>query len=251
MSSIGLNVNTGVNTDTTLKQGSVATVVKEQPVKAKSLEKGDNVELQTYTVKKGDNLWNISKANLGTPIKWPSIYDLNKDQIKNPDLIYPNQVLKLPIAVQHPTPEPEQPVQEPPANNPPAVTPTPPGVPVAPADPLPPPPKEVTLSRKMLIAAGVGGAIGTVAAAGTLIGMTKTLAYPASNLGGYATAQVVAKNLGKIGLNVGSGPQLAKTISSMGGPKSAGALTAVGVGVAAAGLAVGGYYVYDKLCRNF
>lgn len=50
----------------------------------------------SYTVKSGDCLWNIAKKHLGDGSRWREIYDLNKDKIKNPDLIYPNQTLTLP-----------------------------------------------------------------------------------------------------------------------------------------------------------
>ena len=51
----------------------------------------------TYTVKSGDCLWNISKKYLGKGERWKEIYALNKDKIKNPDLIYPGQVLIMPV----------------------------------------------------------------------------------------------------------------------------------------------------------
>ena len=50
----------------------------------------------TYTVKSGDCLWNIAKKQLGNGSRWREIYELNKDKIKNPNLIYPNQILTLP-----------------------------------------------------------------------------------------------------------------------------------------------------------
>ena len=50
----------------------------------------------TYTVKSGDCLWNIAKKYLGDGSRYKEIYELNKDKIKNPNLIYPNQVLTLP-----------------------------------------------------------------------------------------------------------------------------------------------------------
>lgn len=50
----------------------------------------------TYTVKSGDCLWNIAKKHLGDGAKYNEIYNLNKDKIKNPNLIYPGQVLTLP-----------------------------------------------------------------------------------------------------------------------------------------------------------
>jgi len=51
---------------------------------------------KTYTVVKGDTLWNIAKKNLGNGARYTEIYNLNKDKIKNPNLIYPGQVLTLP-----------------------------------------------------------------------------------------------------------------------------------------------------------
>lgn len=51
-----------------------------------------------YTVVKGDHLWGIAKKkeHYGNPFAWPVIYKANRDQIKNPDLIYPKQVFKIP-----------------------------------------------------------------------------------------------------------------------------------------------------------
>lgn len=51
-----------------------------------------------YTVVKGDHLWGIARkqAHYGNGFAWPVIYNANRDQIKNPDLIYPAQVFKVP-----------------------------------------------------------------------------------------------------------------------------------------------------------
>ena len=51
-----------------------------------------------YTVVKGDCLWNIAKKkeHYGNGFAWPVIYKANRDQIKNPDLIYPKQMFKVP-----------------------------------------------------------------------------------------------------------------------------------------------------------
>ena len=51
-----------------------------------------------YTVKAGDSLSKIAKRELGDANKWHAIYEANKDRIKNPDLIYPGDVLTLPNA---------------------------------------------------------------------------------------------------------------------------------------------------------
>lgn len=50
----------------------------------------------TYTVASGDCLWNIAKKTLGNGARYTEIYDLNRDKISNPNLIYPGQVLTLP-----------------------------------------------------------------------------------------------------------------------------------------------------------
>lgn len=51
---------------------------------------------KTYTVKSGDNLWQIAKSVLGNGDRYKEIYELNKDKIKNPSLIYAGTVLKMP-----------------------------------------------------------------------------------------------------------------------------------------------------------
>lgn len=49
-----------------------------------------------YEIKKGDTLSAIAKQRLGDATKWRAIYEANKDVIKNPDLIYPGQKIKIP-----------------------------------------------------------------------------------------------------------------------------------------------------------
>lgn len=51
---------------------------------------------RTYTVQKGDSLSKIAKALYGSAKQWTVIYEANKDSIKNPDLIYPGQVFRIP-----------------------------------------------------------------------------------------------------------------------------------------------------------
>lgn len=59
-------------------------------------EQSNAPKASTYTVQKGDSLWNIAKKHLGDGAKYTEIYNLNKDKIKNPNLIDPGQVLTLP-----------------------------------------------------------------------------------------------------------------------------------------------------------
>jgi nucleoid-associated protein YgaU len=51
---------------------------------------------RTYTVAAGDSLSKIAQREYGAASKWRAIYEANRDQIKDPDLIYPGQVLTLP-----------------------------------------------------------------------------------------------------------------------------------------------------------
>ena len=53
-------------------------------------------EGQFYTVKSGDSLSKISQEVYGDPAKYGVIFEANKPMLKDPDLIYPNQVLRIP-----------------------------------------------------------------------------------------------------------------------------------------------------------
>lgn len=49
-----------------------------------------------YSVAKGDTLSHIAKAHYGKASLWPRIFDANRDQLDDPDLILPGQVLHIP-----------------------------------------------------------------------------------------------------------------------------------------------------------
>jgi nucleoid-associated protein YgaU len=51
---------------------------------------------KSYTVVAGDSLSKIAKREYGDANAWNRIYEANRDVIKNPDLIYPGQTLKIP-----------------------------------------------------------------------------------------------------------------------------------------------------------
>lgn len=75
------------------KSQELIPVIEELVKKAKEKWFSENV----YVVKKGDCLWNIAKKLYKKPLMWKEIYKLNKDKIKDPDLIYPNQEFILPV----------------------------------------------------------------------------------------------------------------------------------------------------------
>ncbi len=51
---------------------------------------------RTYTVVAGDSLSKIAQRELGDASRWRAIHEANRDTIKDPDLIHPGQVLKIP-----------------------------------------------------------------------------------------------------------------------------------------------------------
>ena len=96
-----------VTVSITLKQyisysTKTVTVVKPKPEKKpvvqqkKKRETYSAPKVKTYTVKSGDCLWNIAKKYYGNGAQYTKIYNANKGKIKNPNLIYPGQVLTIP-----------------------------------------------------------------------------------------------------------------------------------------------------------
>jgi nucleoid-associated protein YgaU len=59
---------------------------------------GTTGQSDTYVVVAGDSLSKIAKRYYGDANKWNRIYEANRDQIKNPDLIHPGQRLTIPGA---------------------------------------------------------------------------------------------------------------------------------------------------------
>jgi nucleoid-associated protein YgaU len=57
---------------------------------------GEGWQSRTYTVKSGDTLSKIAKELYGDANKYPQIFEANKPMLKDPDKIYPGQVLRIP-----------------------------------------------------------------------------------------------------------------------------------------------------------
>ncbi|WP_223787273.1 peptidoglycan-binding protein LysM [Marinicella meishanensis] len=53
-------------------------------------------ESKTYTVQPGDTLGKIAKEFYGNAMEYPKIFEANKPMLKDPDKIYPGQVLRIP-----------------------------------------------------------------------------------------------------------------------------------------------------------
>ncbi|WP_282135039.1 peptidoglycan-binding protein LysM [Seonamhaeicola maritimus] len=52
---------------------------------------------QFHTVVSGDTLGKIAKSYYGNAMKYPEIFEANKPMLKDPNLIYPGQVLRIPV----------------------------------------------------------------------------------------------------------------------------------------------------------
>lgn len=81
-----------VNFPITAEQRGTATQVAQAGVPLSEL--APNAP-DSHTVQRGDTLWDISKLFLRSPWRWPELWGMNLDQIRNPHLIYPGQVLML------------------------------------------------------------------------------------------------------------------------------------------------------------
>jgi LysM repeat protein len=50
----------------------------------------------THVVKRGDTLWDIAKAYLKDPFRWPDVFQRNTDIVENPHWIYPGETIRIP-----------------------------------------------------------------------------------------------------------------------------------------------------------
>ncbi len=72
------------------------TPVAETPVEESTLVPTQTQESSTHEVVKGDTLWDLSAQFYKDPFQWQKIWQANKSDIENPDLIYPLQLFRIP-----------------------------------------------------------------------------------------------------------------------------------------------------------
>ena len=51
---------------------------------------------RVHEVRSGETLWVIARATIGDGTLWPALYRANRDQIKDPEKLYPGQRLRIP-----------------------------------------------------------------------------------------------------------------------------------------------------------
>ena len=78
--------------------GSSTAPAAPQPAPPKPTAAPTPAAPRTYTVVAGDSLSKIAKKFYGDGNQWRRIFEANRDTVKNPDLIRPGQVLKIPDA---------------------------------------------------------------------------------------------------------------------------------------------------------
>lgn len=54
-------------------------------------------KVEFYVIQRGDTLSGIAKKHLGNAMKYPQIFEANREVIKDPDLIYPGQKIRIPL----------------------------------------------------------------------------------------------------------------------------------------------------------
>jgi nucleoid-associated protein YgaU len=79
-----------------VKSGAESTLRRDVPTAPAPVPPPVAPAARTYEVKSGDSLSKIAQKHYGNGNLWRKIYEANRDQIKDPDLIHPGQKLIIP-----------------------------------------------------------------------------------------------------------------------------------------------------------
>ena len=71
--------------------------IKEVKADELEVEQPSEAKVEYYVIEKGDTLWAIATKYLGSGNRYPEIFEANKEVIKDPDLIYPGQKIRIPL----------------------------------------------------------------------------------------------------------------------------------------------------------
>ena len=92
----GITENQAVKEKVILAIGNVKGIAEVDDFIAVKESEEKEPEAKFYTVQSGDSLSKISKAVYGDPMKYNDIFEANKPMLKDVNLIYPGQMLRIP-----------------------------------------------------------------------------------------------------------------------------------------------------------
>ena len=91
--------------------GTIPNTVKVEKPKMQTAEVEKPKQIirtgSSVIIRTGDNLWRVSRRILGRGIHYSTIYKANRQQIKDPELIFPGQIFKIPGKMANTTPRPK------------------------------------------------------------------------------------------------------------------------------------------------
>ena len=78
-----------------LMAGNIFGINKVEAEELAAPDTSANVEY--YEIQSGDTLWGIASKHLGNGARYTEIFEANREVIKDPDLIYPGQKIRIPL----------------------------------------------------------------------------------------------------------------------------------------------------------